>query len=197
MLYYYPNLPHLLPPDSDEIDKCSKDKTWIAELKMNGTNCLILKEVNKYHFFDRHGKILKYLPVKEVIDELDSLKIPNGSILNAELLHNKTKITKNTLFFHCILQWNKRLLNNITFKEQRMLLETVFNKCEYNHLLLAKHHKGDFKKIFKKAINNDKENIIEGLVLKNLLGKINVNTNSSKEVWWMIKIRKPNKNYIF
>jgi ATP-dependent DNA ligase len=197
MIYYFPNIPHLLSPDSSEIDKYSKDTNWVAELKMNGSNCLLYKENNKYHFYDRHGKMLVYTPISELIQELDNLKIQDNSILNAELLHNKTKVTKNTLFFHCILKWDNKLYNGVTFGKQREHLESIFNGNKYNYLILANHYKGEFKKIFKKVINNDKENLIEGLVLKNLTGKININTNSSKEVWWMIKIRKPSKNYTF
>jgi len=201
--YYFPNLPLLLNIESELIDRYSKDPNWIAELKFNGDNCLVTKRDNKFYFYDRRGNLLQYNSkvTQSVLDELNSLNIPNGSVINGELCHSKTKNTKHKIFFHTILIWNLELYSGKTFKEQRNQLAKLFIK-NYKHLYLIDQYKNDFRKIFNDIVNNDiyhaeDKDLIEGLVLKDLEGKISLNRTNSIIANWMIKIRKPNRKYSY
>lgn len=190
--YFFPNRPILYPPNHNKIKELSLDKNWIAEIKKNGDRLCLIKHDNNFFFYNRHKQILKYSPSSQLLQELYSLNIPNDTQLDGELLHNKTKHIKNTIFFYDIISWNNKQCN-ISFKERRQTLINLINpqlKCIH----LIKQYSNNFIELFNKVI---KQNENEGLVLKNLNGKIQFNFNKSPDVVWQIKIRRPHKNYKF
>jgi hypothetical protein len=199
--YYYPPRPILMTIDSPILDTFSNNENYVAEIKMNGTNCEVKKtEQGKWEFWDRlHNKLQYNIQViPDVLKELDRLEIPNGSVLNAELLHNKTTKTKHFLYFHTIIAWNFELYDGVQYGEQRKQLENLFEEKRFKHLILAPQQKGNFKKYFYKIIKigykNDKD-IVEGIVIKNLSQKLRISRHKSEDFGY--KIRKPHKNYIF
>ena len=78
--------------------------------------------------------------------------------------------------------------------ERRKVLKELFGKRKYKHLQLARTYKKNFVPLFEKVIKNEED---EGIVIKSKLGKIKWNTVKSPDVWWQIKARRPEKNYLF
>lgn len=195
--YYFPPRPML--SSVDLLERYEKKPNWIAEIKMNGTNCEIKKlENGKIEFWDRHKKFLQYNKqvVPEVIKEIESLNFPAGTVINAELLHSKTKYTKHILFFHTILILDHELFNGVEYSKSRKILEEHFKGKKFKHLWLAKQFKNDFTNLFKKIISEPYEgdkDLVEGIVLKDLNAKLRVSRHGSEK--FGLKVRKPHKNY--
>ena len=104
-MYYYPNRPTLIPPDPkdplnpkpDYINGLEASGKYVAEQKWNGDNYLIYTG-DCPEFWNRHKTRLTYQPSPEVKDELK--RWPQGCIINAELIHNKSKTIKHLFIVH-------------------------------------------------------------------------------------------------
>ena len=197
LLYYYPNRPTLVPPDpknplnpqSDYINSLEASNKYVAGLKWNGDNCQIFTD--DMSFWNRQKARLKYVPIPEVRAELE--RFPKGCILNAELMHNKTKTMKNTFIVHCLMAYKNKPLIGRSWGDSRKILETF----KYgSHVRLEELHKEGFWKLFQWACESGGE-LIEGLVLKNPAGLLKLSATPLDDVSWMLKIRKPSKKYSF
>lgn len=194
--YYYPNRPRLIPPDPDNpldpkpdyLNSLEQSGKYIAELKWNGDNCLIYTGPDPV-FWNRHGTRLKYVPSLEVQSGIS--KLPPDCVLNAELVHNRTKTVKHTLIVHCIMVWKGKPLIGKTWGYSRKLLEglTVWN----SGLQLSEIFQSGFWDIFQTTDGK----IHEGLVLKDQSGILQFSTRPIPDVSWMLKVRKPCNKYSF
>jgi hypothetical protein len=219
MIYLYPNRPILYSVDAPEILKFSYDPNFVAEIKKNGDRLCLQKENGKFLWWNRHKELLKrYTPIDEVLDELNSLNIPDITQLDAELLHNHTKTDKHHLYFYDVYLWGGEY-NHDTLRQRRVFLENLFAGKKFKHLELAIQYVGkkpepnttvstdfdwlgperkitvpDFQQLYYKVIPVPEN---EGLVIKNLNGKLIFNTAKSNDVDWQIKIRREHKNYKF
>lgn len=193
-LYYYPNRPILIPPDPknplnpqpDYINSLEQSNKYIAEQKWNGDNILLY--TSEMEFWNRKKEKHRYVPSEKVKEELQ--KFPKKSILNLELIHYRTKDIKDKLIVHCIMAWKGNLLNGKTWNDSRKILE---NQEFGNQVILSPVWKKGFWKLFQKTDGNT----IEGIILKNPIGKLVFSTTPIKDVSWMLKIRKPCKKYSF
>ncbi|MCK9597341.1 hypothetical protein M0R19_09225 [Candidatus Pacearchaeota archaeon] len=202
MLYFYPNKPLLVPIESSVIDEKSVDPDYWAEIKKNGSRLALRKEKDEalkyksyqgYVFYNGHKKRpLAYEPSPELIEELSYIKIPEGTHIDAELLHQKTKKIKHLIYVYDIY-WYKGKQVHEALEIRRRMIEDIF-KDHYKHFVLSKIYCTDFRKLFYKVITEEEN---EGLVLKSKEGTIVWDANSSPDVWWQIKVRKPNNNYHF
>ena len=195
MLYFYPNRPILIPPDpqnptnpkSDYLDSLEQTGRFIAEQKWNGDNAMIFTG-SKPSFWNRRQDLLKYQPSPEVLDELS--KWPARCLLNAELVHFKTKEVKHTLIVHCIMTWKGQPLYGKTWGDSRAILEDQPNG---EHVRISKIWKSGFWKLFQEADGK----VIEGIILKDPKGKLVFSATPIRDVSWMKKVRKPCKKYSF
>jgi hypothetical protein len=194
MLFYYPNRPILVPPDPDQplkprpdyINSLEASGRFVAEKKWNGDNVCI--HTSGLEFYNRRGQRHRYVPTPEVRDELE--KFPKQAIVNAELVHYKTKKIKNTIICHSVLAWNGRPLSGKTWGDARDILEDQ----EFgNQVQLSPVWKSGFWQLFKDA---DGE-VIEGIILKDPTGKLVISATKIPDVSYMLKIRKPSKKYPF
>ena len=194
MLFYYPNRPILIPPDPDNplepkpdyINSLEKSGIYLGEQKQNGDNILIYTGDMK--IMNRHGKRHRYVPTPQVKKELSAF--PTGAIINAELMHYKTKTVKDIIICHSLLAWKGKPLIGATWGDARDILqEQKYGK----HVQLSKVWKKGFWELFQKADGK----IIEGIILKDPTGKIRISTSKIPDVSYMMKIRKPHKNYSF
>ena len=194
-LYYYPNRPTLIPPDPDNplnpkpdlLNSLEKSGKYLAELKENGDNLLIYTEGMK--FWNRHKELHRYTPTPEVTEELN--RLPAKSIINAELVHFKTKTIKHRILVHCIMAYKGNLLTGKTWNDSRHILEDL--DCYGSHLVLSPVWTSGFWDLFQTA----DVSTVEGLVLKDPSGKLQFSTTPLKDVNWMLKVRKPCKKYQF
>jgi len=201
MLYYYPNKPILIHPTSSLVLEKSNDPDWVSEIKKNGTRLCLRKakeEALKYKsyegltFWNRHKSVLKYEPSIELLEELKKVKIPEGTQIDAELMHFKTKNIKHLIYVYDIY-WFKNKTVTETFDVRRKMIEDIF--CDqYKHIELAKQYSDDFLNLYT-DVTKKEEN--EGLVIKCKKGKIQWNFKDCIEVWWQLKIRKQSNSYRF
>lgn len=200
MLYYYPNRPLLLSPDHPRVIKCSNDLNFDAEIKKNGDRLVLRKpqkskvmSFNGLNFFNRQNKVLKYTPCSELLDELDSLRLPLNTQLDGELMHFHTKHLKHIIFLYDVYYFDNVKMRG-TLTERRQIISDLFGGREFKHIFISETFDSNFPELYKNVIK-EKEN--EGLVIKDKRGKIVFNTHKSLDVDWQIKIRKSTKNYKF
>lgn len=195
MLYYYPNRPILVPPDPKNplnpkptyINTLEKSGKYIGEDKWNGDNILIYTD--NLEIWNRHKKKHRYTLLPDVRKLL--LTYPKRSILNAELVHFKTKTVKDLIIVHSLLAWDGQLMSGQTWGYARSILET---QGKFNTgLRLSETFQSGFWKHFQAADGS----VIEGIILKDPTGKIIVSAAPIPDVSWMLKIRKPCKKYSF
>jgi hypothetical protein len=194
-LFYYPNRPTLIPADPlnpmsparDHLDLIDASHRYIAEQKWNGDNCLIYTD--GMQLWNRHKALLQYRPIPEVTEELSHF--PPGCIINAELVHSKTKTVKNTLVCHCVMQWKGKLLNGSTWGDSRKILEDY--PAWGKHVTLSRVWDTGFWDLYQAADGA----IIEGIVLKDPNGRLKFSVTPLADVSWMLKVRKACKKYQF
>ena len=121
----------------------------------------------------------------------DLHKLPKKSIINAELIHFKTKTIKHQILIHCIMAYKGQLLTGKTWGDSRHILENL--TCYSQHLVLSPVWTSGFWDLFQTADGK----IIEGIILKDPSGKLQFSTQPIKGVSWMLKVRKPCKKYLF
>lgn len=175
-----------------------QDRKWIAQVKKNGTNNVIFvgsdgsirtktrhnTDHKAWHLTYKSGEIIKHLI--------------NGKhiVLNAELLHSKTKHIKDTNFIHDILVFDNRTLEKFSFSERYNLLYNLLGKFikreMKDHFILNDNTwlAKNFDTSFQSLYDSLSETEDEGLVLKNPYGFPNDRT-------WTVKCRKQAKNYSF
>lgn len=200
MIFYFCNRPLLLSPGNPKVADLSRDQNWDAEVKKNGTRLTLqytmqskVKSFDDFLFWERHKKILKYEPIKEVLDELKSLNLPLDTHIDAELLHFKTKHIKHRIYIYDLYAYGgKLMMDELKFRRER--LHDIFKGRKFNFLEIAKTYPTGFKSLFNKVIKNEED---EGLVMKNKNGKIEWNAKRSPDVAWQIKIRRSHSNYAF
>lgn len=190
-MYYFPNRPMLISPESPMVEAYSQDKLWIAEIKKNGDRLCLFKENNKFVFMNRHKQELKYKPIDSIVEQLNSMDIPNGTQLDGELIHNHTKNVKHKIYLYDIYQIGGMRVSSV-FQERRKILEALI-KCNQN-IELATQYKDDFVNLFKEVTKKEEN---EGLVMKKLDSMLSFNAIKSPDVYWQVKIRKPSKCYNF
>jgi hypothetical protein len=186
MVYYYPNRPTLIPPSKEHLDKLEASGRYIAERKWNGDNTLI--DTAGMRFWNRRKELHRYKPCPEAVAELD--KLPKNSIINAELMHYKTKTIKEILIVHAIMVYKGKPLIGKTWGDSRKIIkEFEFGE----HVKLSETFQSGFWDLFQQADGT----IIEGIILKDPAGKLVFSTTPIVDVSWMLKIRKPCKKYRF
>jgi len=183
----------LLPIDDPQIVQYSNNSDYIAEVKKNGSRLCLHKVDGEYLWYNRDKKLLNYTPSSEVLVELESLNLPDNTHIDAELLHHKTKHIKNHIYVYDIYQYAGNPIME-PLSGRRQLLTEIFKSKSLNHFELATMYESDFIALFYDVIEKEEN---EGLVIKNLNGKIIWDMKKSPDVWWQIKVRKPNKNYKF
>lgn len=192
-IYFYPEKPFLINIEQSLFNKINNSPDWIAEKKYNGIRLQLHFFNNKFQFWNRHGEIIRYTPTKELQDSLNKLNLTGNWVFDGELRHNKTKNIQNKIIIFDVFLANNDLLINMPFFERRKILEKLF-VVEKEPLGLIKQYKEDFLHLFK-SVSKEKE--IEGLVLKNINGILNLGRKNGLDSIWMYKIRKPSKNIKF
>lgn len=186
MLYYYPNRPTLIPPDKTFIDNLEKTGSYRAERKYNGDNVLV--NTSTLEFWNRTKERHRYIPNDQMKEELSLW--PKQTILNAELMNYRTKTTKNAIIVHCIMVWKGKPLIGKTWGDSRDLLD----QCPSGKSVqISQLYQSGFWDLFQTADGIE----IEGIILKQLLGKLIYSTTPIDDVSYMFKVRKPCKKYQF
>jgi len=122
MKYYFPCKPNRLSPGSDLFRRLDNDPNWIAEVKKNGWRCLT--EGGALTLWTRHHTTIND-PLPELRGLLTEI-LPNGCIIDGELLQNRTKQIKGVYYVFDLLVVNGKLITGLPLWNRRQILEAIF-----------------------------------------------------------------------
>ena len=189
--YFYPERPRLIHIDQPLLEDLSQRREWIAERKYNGNRLQLHSMNGKLEFWNRHGEKMDYKPTFEITKALEGL--PGYCLLDGELRHNKVVGVKDKIMFYDVFIWNDTLLVGQPFWYRRNLLKKLF-KCDDEPVGIPNQFKENFREVFDAVILDDE---IEGLVIKNTRGLLNLGRTGNQESNWMYKMRRPSNSYRF
>jgi ATP-dependent DNA ligase len=204
--YFYPEKPVLILIESDAFQEMSDDPNWVCEPKYNGSRCEVHILDGHIEFWDRHGKHLKYNSdplhederetIKEIL--LEKVGTKGYFVFDSELRHNKVTGIQNKLVIYDIHVYKNEVLNRMLFGERRKLLESLgFSIFNGDTVHLIYQYKDDFKVIFDSFVAGDygDPDEFEGIVIKNLNGKLVLGRSSGTDSIWMFKVRVASGRY--
>jgi hypothetical protein len=193
----------------------------IAQYKMNGTNDqVVVFPDGKIEHWPRH----KYLPgtrkpdangvpykmdyelPKHMREEILDLT-PRGkfTIYNAELLHHKTTMVKNTLYFFDVLVWDGQHLLEVEYRERYAILPRLFGSRNFSldlpkvdgKIFVAENLKpSEWDDAWKRLQPSP---YTEGLVLKRLgaVSRLQRGDREKNNGGFLCRCRKANKNLLY
>ena len=182
---------------------------YAGQPKYNGSCAVIfLNDEGFCKIMNRHNESFSKGKIK--IEELDLKSLFRGTgfmVLTGELL-NKSKIGEDGKVFNQkliiwdILVFNSEYLVGKTFDERMNLLNNLYpTKNKLGNHILDIGIKGVYKApLYYSAFDNVyndliKTDVYEGFVLKRRAAKLEFGLHSANNTKWMIKVRKPTKNY--
>lgn len=176
---------------------------WWGQIKCNGTGGILGSNSTDIIAMNRHGENHRAWQPTTATTEL-LVKVANGKwiVVVAELMHNKVSGIRNINYINDLLVYNGEFLYGTTFEHRQELLMQIFKdhitgEQEYfyelgPHFWLAKRVV-NCKKTFAGLTKPEHE----GIVMKDPKAKLNLCSKIGSNVSWMIKCRKPTKNYGF
>lgn len=210
IIYFYPEKPVLILKESNALDEMSNDPDYVAELKYNGQRCELHFFNGNAEFWDRHGKHLDYNSNSLYKDGRESIVVELRKrfgykgyfVFDGELRHNKAGVY-NRFMIYDIHVYENEFLNRLIFSERRDILESHFEAVEYEDehdlryfpdirpVSLSTQYPDEFRQLFIDAGEGSYGNTdeIEGIVIKNLNGKLKLGRSSSSHSMWMFKVR--------
>ncbi len=202
--YIYPPRPKnaISPEDLNFWDNGS----LLAQPKLNGSNCLIFTNGQKFVVMNRHNQRLTNFRLTDA--EIQNLYKGNGGwlILNGEYLNKNKSDETGQPFNHKfvifdILAFDGDYLVGKTFQERIQLLDSLYGKVDSDKEYLysistnvyrVKSYEGEFQNLFDKLTPID---MIEGLVMKRKTARLEIGTSELNNVKSQLKCRKPTRNY--
>lgn len=202
----YEKFTYIFPPRAEtaippNLLKAYQRKHWTAQVKKNGTNSVIFVSPEKKVFaMGRHNndhKQWSFTPETAAI--FKALPGKGWYVINAELLHSKVSGIRDINYIHDILVDDGEYLLGTTYAQRYSRLLMLFlhdtATTTYSHFVLDKHtwlarnHDGSFAELYDSLTNPEDE----GIVLKNMLGRLAIKGNGG----WTVKCRRPHKNFEF
>ena len=200
--YIYPPRPVLYT--LKQIDNFTENH--VAQLKLNGTRTgVVIFPDKSIEFWTRHETQHKAYKVTDSMrDSLLSLDLSPRQFyyFDAELLHSKSSLIKDTIVLYDLFVYRSKYLFGITYADRLKHLRKLCGKPKIlrkdklaykvnDNVMLIKSYKKNFKKIFDRAHDHP---IIEGVVVKNVKAELGYHYAHDK-CNWMGKIRVPTNSY--
>jgi len=192
-MYFYPEAPKLVNIEQPLFERFSLSKDWIAEKKYNEQRLQLHWWKDRQEYWNRHGAKLKYTPTPEIVDALQSLPCEGYCLFDAGLRHNKTIGVRNKIVIYDIYMLDHELLLGLQYRKRREMLIDLF-RTDGDPISIPAHYHIGFKRTFDQ-VTEDSE--IEGLVMKNLNGMLDLNRKAPSKSKWMYKVRIPSGRYKF
>jgi len=192
--YFYPERPRLLHIEQPLFDTLSDHPDWIAEPKYNGSRLQLHYLNGAWQFWNRHEQKMNYTPspeVEEALATLSNLNLKGYWLFDGELRHNKTKGVRHKIMLYDVFIREGELLTGHPFWMRREILEELVLRPPLD---LPMQHRAGFRGVFGRFIENEE---LEGLVIKNIRGQLQLGRGRAVESKWMWKIRKPSGRYNF
>lgn len=197
---YPPRAERVLPPA--RLPREEKRGVWLWQHKFNGDRCVVRVENGKIYLSNRHGRFHHTGFCPKLGKELLSLDLPQGTtLLDGELLHPQRD---QTVVLFDVLQY-RDYLYGVKQLERLSLLEAICRRpsqaCEIGialqvteHVWMARWGDCDFVAHYQEYIASK---FIEGLILRKREAALDRWGEIGYEVDWMVRCRKPSKNYRF
>jgi ATP-dependent DNA ligase len=194
--YFYPERPRPLHIEQPLFERLSRDPNWVAEPKYNGSRLQLHYLDGDWQFWNRHRQPMDYRPNQKIMGALNSLDLNGYWVFDGELRHHKVKGVQHKIMLYDVFVGEGQLLLNAAFHDRRNLLACVLraNLLVDSPLGLPVQYLDNFGEFFFK-LTRDEE--IEGLVLKDLRGRLNLGRTRAAASAWMWKVRKPSGSYQF
>lgn len=181
---------------------------WIAQAKLNGTcNVMAVAPDRKtIKAMSRHADAHKlWAPSNHTAKPFKNLPGDGWYVFVCELMHSKIAGgPRDVNYINDILVADGEYLFGSTFGERYELLTGLFDLNEEDstlshwviddHTWLAKNHTKDFAGLFKTFTRQE---MIEGIVMKNPRGKLALCGKEAANTNWLAKCRRGGKNYSY
>ena len=209
----YDRFKYMYPPRPEYVispDKLSEyEGTHAAQVKMNGSCCLIFIKGNEFRYFGRHeNENLRGFKLK--INDLSVLNCGNEdkwNVIVGEYMNKNKKGVNGKSWNHKfvifdILVYNGEYLLGSTFEERVSLLDNLFGTEDENEYLYKITDKIFRVKTFYDNFTDRwneivKIGMLEGFVLKKEKAKLERGLSEKNNVLWQLKSRKKNNLYKF
>jgi len=180
-MYLYPCMPNRIYSDSKLFADLDQDPAWVAEIKKNGWRCLVEKTGGRVTLWTRRYTTIPDLPdLKEYLTEM----LPEGILLDGELIDRRTKDIKGLWYAFDILYLGTEFFHNKPFSERRKELEKhvwdVPGKIE-----VAKQYRLGKKMLYERVIDEGEE----GIVIKKLDSTYPTNSTKSHDNPYWLKVK--------
>lgn len=209
--YIYPPRPlSKIPfdPSSPVFKAWAKQPDSLAQLKLNGSrNIIFIDPQDNVQMWNRHKELHRsYTVSTELIKKIKALPYPKGfwNVFDSELMHLKTPIVKDTIYFYDTLVWGGEYLIGKSYAERYQYLTNfglpsfpLERRIMSNVLFVAQNYRpSEWNDVWKALQSND---VLEGLVIKRAGTISNLQTGNREENngGWMVRVRKPHKNFQF
>ncbi len=184
---------------------------FCAQPKYNGSRCLVhIRPDGNVFFYSRHGRPHHGWTAPRVLHEeimaLPGLKLGTEYWLDGELLvKTKAEDTKNKLVLFDILHYDTYLFLGPKQVGRLFILNEICGKPEKldpwrgmayyisDNVLMAPTFFANFREEFDKFSCDE----VEGIVLRKKESVLDKYGNSEYEASWLIRCRRPHKNYNF
>lgn len=187
--YFYPEKPVLVHRDQEIVERLSLDPDYVGEIKFNGQRLELHVMDGVPEFWGRHGDKLTYKPSDNVLAAIKE-KIPSTGyyIFDGELRHNKVVGVRDKIVLWDVFVWNSKTVR-LEYEARREFLKSLNLDIGLEKTLtLIDQCEGNFKETFERLIGESEE--FEGIVMKNIHGKLNLGRTGAKNSQWMFKIRR-------
>jgi len=185
---------------------------WIAQRKFNGTRTVtFVTPEGDVVLRTRHREEHRAYSITDaMVESVGSLDLARGKwhVLDGELLHSKTTRVKDRLVLFDVLVHEGRYLVGTTVEERLPLLRAI-TRAPSTHetetgseiaLLAAPTlwvaetfaDQDRYGEIYEQALGLDE---LEGVVLKNPRGRLSPGVSEANNGEWIVRVRKPHKNY--
>jgi hypothetical protein len=201
--YIYPPRPKNAFPPSD-LDYWD-DGSFICQPKLNGSNTSIFLGDGGSRIMKRHNQLLTNFKIQSEVESLFKDK-SNWFVINCEYM-NKAKsddwrqpFNHKLVIFDILVHESKHLIGSSTV-DRLNIIDNMFKyeDCKWDYLsqvseniFVVKSFGSNFSEIFQELIKID---MVEGVVLKRKSAKLESGIREDNNSKWMLKTRKPHKNY--
>lgn len=202
--YLYPPRPDNAIPS--HMMTMYEDRGFVAQVKKNGTcNVIAVSPSKTIHAMNRHFESHKlWSPTVVSSAPFQNLPVKGWCVFVAELMHSKvTSGRRDTNYINDVLVYDGDYLVGTTYAERIDMLKDMFSPqitdedyCEYkigDNASIAKCFSGKFNELFD-SLDNPED---EGLVLKNPKASLAMCSKAASNSGWMVKCRRPHKNFTF
>lgn len=186
-MFYYPQKPIRIYPESEVMKKLDNDHKYVAEIKKNGWRGLVEKRGASLKMYSRRNTIIPW-PKTEMRSYFSGLQ--NDFFIDGELIDHRTKGIKGTYYAFDLISLDNKLVVSKPLSERRRMLEDLLPQMGW--LIIPEWIYENKMDYYFKSIDGDEN---EGIVIKALDAKYTISMTSCTDVASWLKVKKPEKHW--